>query len=209
MEIKRANEFDDTIRERISEIFVEAFGKDLKFFSTDADTLIKAFSHMFVLEYFYVAVIDKEIIGMIACMDEKHFCIKHDKKILKKHLGTIKGLLANVVLKKYFNKYPKYPVEIDGKTASVEFVATSSEYKIRGVATEIMNYIFTLPEYNKYILEVADTNTNALKLYEKLGYKEVYRKKQKFSKYIGINYLIYMQCIKYKTDTTVQTRPSN
>ena len=151
---------------------------------------------MFVLEYFYVAVIDKKIAGMIACMDERHFCIKHDKKILKKHLGTIKGLFANSVLKNYFNKYPKYPVEMDKRTASVEFVATSSEYKKKGVATAIMNYIFTLPEYNKYMLEVADTNTNALKLYEELGYKEVYRKKQKFSKYIGINYLIYMKCIK-------------
>jgi ribosomal protein S18 acetylase RimI-like enzyme len=40
---------------------------------------------------------------------------------------------------------------------------------------------------------VADTNTNAMKLYEKLNFKEAYRKKQAFGKYIGINYLIYMK----------------
>jgi ribosomal protein S18 acetylase RimI-like enzyme len=196
MEIKRAVEFDDAIRERISEIFAGAFGKDLRFFSKDARKLVKAFSHMFVLEYFYVAVIDEKIVGITACMNERCFCIRHDKKILKKHLGTIKGLIADSVLNNYFNRYPKYPLEMDEKTASVEFVATAPEYKKKGVATGLMNYIFTLPEYDKYMLEVADTNTNALTLYEKLGYKEVYRIKQRFSKHIGINYLLYMKCIK-------------
>jgi ribosomal protein S18 acetylase RimI-like enzyme len=40
---------------------------------------------------------------------------------------------------------------------------------------------------------VADTNIGALKLYEKLGYKEIHRKKQIFGKQIGVNYLIYME----------------
>jgi ribosomal protein S18 acetylase RimI-like enzyme len=85
---------------------------------------------------------------------------------------------------------------MDERTASVEFVATAPEYRNKGVATALMNYIFTLPEYDKYMLEAADTNTNALALYEKLGYKEVHRIKQRFAKHIGINYLLYMKCIK-------------
>jgi ribosomal protein S18 acetylase RimI-like enzyme len=97
-----------------------------------------------------------------------------------------------MLFKYYFNKFPKYPVPVDAKTASVEFVATSAVYRKRGVASAIMNYLFTLPEYDRYILEVADTNTNALALYEKMGYREAYRKKQPFGKYIGLNYLIYM-----------------
>ena len=48
-----------------------------------------------------------------------------------------------------------------------------------------------LSEYKHYFLEVADTNMNALKLYEKLGFKEVYRKKVMPGS--GINYLIYMK----------------
>jgi ribosomal protein S18 acetylase RimI-like enzyme len=61
-----------------------------------------------------------------------------------------------------------------------------------GIATEIMEYIFSLKLYEKYILEVADTNEKAFNLYKKLGYKEVHRIKQKFAKNIGINYLVYM-----------------
>jgi ribosomal protein S18 acetylase RimI-like enzyme len=55
-----------------------------------------------------------------------------------------------------------------------------------------MKHIFSLGIYEKYILEVADTNEQAFRLYEKLGYREVYRIKQKYAKSIGINYLIYM-----------------
>jgi hypothetical protein len=36
MEIKRAVEFEHNIREKISEVFVDAFRKDLKFFSKDS-----------------------------------------------------------------------------------------------------------------------------------------------------------------------------
>jgi ribosomal protein S18 acetylase RimI-like enzyme len=56
-----------------------------------------------------------------------------------------------------------------------------------------MNHFFALPQYDEYILEVADTNTAAVKLYEKLGYKEFKRIKEKHSRISGINYLIYVR----------------
>jgi ribosomal protein S18 acetylase RimI-like enzyme len=55
-----------------------------------------------------------------------------------------------------------------------------------------MEYIFSLNMYEKYILEVADTNEHAYNLYKKLGYEEVYKIKQNLPKKIGINYLVYM-----------------
>jgi len=195
MEIKRATELGDNIQETISEIFVDAYGKDLAFFSKDKEKLIKAFTHMFVPEYFYMAILDNEIAGMIVCLDKDCFCINHDRKTLVKHLGLCKGAFANTVFRSYFNKYPKYPMELDEKTASVEFVSTRTKYKKRGVATAIMNYLFALPEYENYVLEVADTNVNAVELYKKLGYKEECRKKLGFiaRKYSGVNYFVYMK----------------
>jgi ribosomal protein S18 acetylase RimI-like enzyme len=147
---------------------------------------------MFVLDYFYIGIIDNEIAGMMVCVDKEHYCINHNRKILIKELGLIKGLLANMIFKKYFNKYPKYPVEIDDKTGSIEFVATNKKCQRMGIASEIMKYIFSLRLYENYILEVADTNEKAFNLYKKLGYKEVHRIKQKYAKAIGINYLVYM-----------------
>ncbi|MDR0387751.1 MAG: GNAT family N-acetyltransferase [Treponema sp.] len=192
MEIKPAKDLNDNTREKISELFVEAFGKELKIISKDTNKLIKAFSHMFVLDYFYVGIIDNKIAGMMACADKEHYCINHDRKILIKNLGILKGLLADIIFTKYFNKYPKYPVEIDEQTGSIEFVATNKKYRKTGIASSIMEYIFLLDTYKKYILEVADTNEQAFRLYKKLGYKEVHRIKQKYAKSIGINYLVYM-----------------
>ncbi|MDR0639866.1 MAG: GNAT family N-acetyltransferase [Spirochaetaceae bacterium] len=192
MEIKRAKDLDENIREKISELFVEAFGQELKIISRDADKLIKAFSHIFVLDYFYIGIIDNEIAGMMACTDKEHYCIHHNKKILLKNLGFVKGFLATMIFTKYFNKYPKYPVEIDEKTGSIEFVATNKKQRRTGAASLIMEYIFSLNMYEKYILEVADTNEKAFNLYKKMGYKEVHRIKQKYAKKMGINYLVYM-----------------
>ena len=193
MEIKRAIDWGGNIREKITEIFVDAYGKDLQFFSKDKNKLIKAFTHIFVLEYFYIAIIDNEVAGMTVCIDKNNFCINHNSKILVKHLGIIKGTAAYMLFKHYFNKYPKYLVELDDKTASVEFVATKTEYRKQGVASSIIKHLLTLPEYKNYVLEVADTNTSAFELYKKLGFKEVCRKELKFGKkYAGLNYLVYM-----------------
>ena len=194
MEIKLATDINDNIREKISELFVEAFGKDLRIISNDKNKIIKAFSHMFVPEYFYVGIVDNEIAGMMVCIDKTRCrdCIKQDKKILIKELGFIKGLMANIIIDKYINKNPKYPIDVEGKTGSIELVATNKKYRKKGIATKIMEYIFSLNMYEKYILEVADTNESAYNLYMKLGFKEVYKIKQVLAKRYGIKYLAYM-----------------
>jgi hypothetical protein len=102
MEIKCAKEMGNNAREKISELFVEGFGKDLKIFSKDHSILKKALAHIFVLDLFYVAVIDNEIAGIMACTNMETHCIKHDKKEFIKYFGPIKGLLANIVFKNYF-----------------------------------------------------------------------------------------------------------
>jgi ribosomal protein S18 acetylase RimI-like enzyme len=193
MEIKRASEMDDNVREKISEIFVDGFSKDFRSFSRNNNTLIKAFAHMFVLDVFYVAIMDNEIAGIMACTNMQMFCIKHNKKIFIKYFGIIKGLFLNSLFRYYFQKLPKYPIETNEKTASIEFVATLQKFRGKGVASSILKYLHSFPEYEEYILEVADINLPAIKLYEKMGYKEVYRKKEKYSKYSGINYLLYMK----------------
>jgi ribosomal protein S18 acetylase RimI-like enzyme len=190
IEIKKANELGESSRKQISEIFVEGFGDLHSFFSKDRRKLAIAFEHMFVLDVFYVALVDGEIAGITACTDGKIMPINHSKKELKNHLGFLKGTFAYSVFKREFQKPP---IEVGGKKAWIEFVATSAKYRGKGVATAIMNHIFTLSQYNEYILVVADNNTNALKMYEKLGYKEFKRIKHKYSKYSGIDHMIYME----------------
>jgi len=173
MEIKSAKDVNGNIQEKISKLYVEAFGKDMDAISKSPEKLVKALSHMFVVDDFYVCIIDNEVVGMMACANKETYSIRHDKKVLIKELGLIKGLVANMILKKIFTKPRKYPIEIDSKTGSIENVVTNSNYRKKGIAMSLMEYIFTLNMCERYILEVLDTNENAIKLYKKLGFKEV------------------------------------
>jgi ribosomal protein S18 acetylase RimI-like enzyme len=173
MEIKNAKYLNNNIQEEICKLFVEGFGEDLDVISKNPDKLMKAFNHMFIVDNFYVCIINNEIAGMMACLDKKQYCIKHSKKILIKNLGLIKGLMANMIIKMHFTKYPKYTIEIGEETGSIEYVVTNTKYRKKGIATSIMNYIFSLNMYKDYILEVTDVNENAINVYKKLGFQVV------------------------------------
>lgn len=185
-----AKELGEKSRERMSEIFVEGFGEHLSFFSKDQRRLSSSLEHMFNLEQFSVVLVNDEIAGIAACTNGKDLSVKLNKKELRRHLGFYKGSLASYFLGPEFEKPP---IETGEKLASIEFVATAAKYRKAGIATELMNHFIRMPQYDEYILEVADTNINAVKLYEKLGFKEFRRIKQKHSKRSGVNALVYMK----------------
>ncbi len=195
MEIKRASEIGESARKKISDIFVGGFIQWLQYFSKDAEKLSRAFAHMFVLDAFYVAVIDGEIAGIAACTDGKTPPVRLLASELRRHLGLIRGSIAGTVLKSELENHP-YPFELEAGTGSVEFVATGEGHRGKGVASAIITHIIGNTGYSAYVLEVADTNTPAVRLYEKLGFREFLRVAHKHSKQSGINHLVYMKYMK-------------
>lgn len=193
MEIKRASEMGESARKQVSEIFVGGFIQWLRYFSKDTEKLSRAFAHMFVLESFYVAVVDTEIAGIAACTDGKTPPVRLQSRELRRHLGLIMGSAAGMMLKRELENHP-YPFLIEPGTGSVEFVATGGNYRGKGVASAIIRHIISDTPYSAYVLEVADTNTPAVRLYEKLGFREFLRIPHPYSKQSGINHLIYMKC---------------
>lgn len=192
MEIKQANEFGENIRKKISDIFVGGFIQWLQYFSKDPEKLSRAFAHMFILDSFYIAVVDGEPAGIAACTDGRMPPIRLQSKELRRHLGLIMGTVAGKILKKELENHP-YPFSVEPGWGSVEFVATDTKHRGKGVASAIIQHIVAETPYSAYVLEVADTNTPAVKLYEKLGFREFMRTPQKHSKQSGINHLVYMK----------------
>jgi ribosomal protein S18 acetylase RimI-like enzyme len=171
MEIKRATEFGDNIREKLGELYVNAFYDDvLKYFSKNKTKLIKVFACGFLLDCFYVAIIDNEIIGMVACMGKGEVCIKLDLKTIVKYIGLFRGLIINYWLKQFLKGFPK----LDEKTALIECLAIDTKHLRKGIASTLVKSLFTLTEYKNYILEVIGTNKKAINLYDKLGFKVAY-----------------------------------
>lgn len=191
MEYLKASELSFDPRPQMSRIFVEGFyTHGLKHFSKDKAKLAKALAHIFDLNSFYVAVENEEIMALIGCTAKKPPPIKLDKKILTQELGFIRGRFAYWGLNKFMVNH-KYPFELSPRTGSIEFVATASEHRGKGVAFGLLSHVMEISPYPEYVLEVIDNNTTAIRLYEKLGYSEFMRTPA--PKGSGFKHFIYMK----------------
>ena len=193
-----AKELPFDVRPQMSFLFVEGFYSWIKYFSKDKEKLKEAFKHIFDLEYFYVAVEEEgnsenKITAMTATT-KGHAPITLQRKEFTKVLGYIKGCITYYILNKHMVRNA-YPFTLSPKTGTIEFVATAPDYRGRGIAFDLINFIMNRKGtvFTSYILEVADTNENAVRLYEKLGFKEIKRVKAPNPKRSGVNYFLYMR----------------
>jgi ribosomal protein S18 acetylase RimI-like enzyme len=179
-------------REQISRVFVVGFYQWLKYFTKDVELLTRALAHIFDLPKFWVAVEGETIVAITACTDGVMPPISLDRTELRRHLGLIRGLLAYSMLKANLLEHT-YPFTLTLQTGSIEFVATSPEFRDRGVAGGLIEHIMQTCGYSEYVLEVADTNSTAIRLYERLGFKEFQRVPEKHPKQSGLNFYVYMK----------------
>lgn len=177
-------------RPQMGRIFAEGFYQWLKYFTKDKEKLIKAMAHIFILDYFYLAVEGDKITAITACTDGKTPPVALDKKTLCKTLGFITGRITYAVLTKNLVNH-SYPFEVMPQTGSIEFVATAPEFRGKGAAYGLISHIIESTSYADYILEVADNNTSAVRLYDKLGFVEF--KRTPAPKQGGFKHFLYMK----------------
>ncbi|MDR1589443.1 MAG: GNAT family N-acetyltransferase [Oscillospiraceae bacterium] len=192
MQYLTADKLNFDAREQISSVFAEGFYQWLKYFSKDKGKLAKALEHMFDLSKVWVAVDGNAVAGITTCTDGITPPVCLDKKELRHHFGLVRGSIAFKMLKVFLQEH-KYPFSIAPDTGSIEFVATAPDYRGKGVAFALIEHIMKAEGYAIYVLEVADTNETAYRLYERLGFKEFMRVQEKHPKQSGFNYYVYMR----------------
>ncbi|SDT47163.1 Acetyltransferase (GNAT) family protein [Paenibacillaceae bacterium GAS479] len=194
--IIRADQAESDVRAQMSDIFADGFTQWLHYFSKDRNRIAKAFTHMFVLDQFYVALQDGRVAAMAACTDGTATSVKLDSAQLREHLGFIRGTFAGIVLKKEFEQRLYNP---GGDKCSIEFVGTALPFRGLGAASTLIRYLLEHKSYNEFLIEeVADTNEPAMKLYAKLGFVE-YKSKllpEKHARKNGINRLVSLKYMK-------------
>ena len=57
-------------------------------------------------------------------------------------------------------------------------VIVRSDYQNKGIGTELLKFVIDNEEYDKIMLEVRESNLRAIHVYEKLGFKEIYRREK-------------------------------
>ena len=60
---------------------------------------------------------------------------------------------------------------VNYETVEILNLAVNPMYRNKGIATELIKYLYKVEGINHIILEVRSSNKNALSLYEKLGFK--------------------------------------
>lgn len=191
IEVKPMSDFKEDISRDVAAVFVDGYEQYLTFLSKDREKIIKAFQKMICNDVFYCASINGEIVGIMACSNNKNRAIQIDKQILRSAFGFMKGSLAYLFMKDAFSK--KLPYEDD--TSYIECVATMAKARGKGAATALMKFVLENAPYRRYLLEVTDTNEVAYRIYKKLGFTEFERKKERFKKLKGFNYRIYKEYI--------------
>lgn len=68
----------------------------------------------------------------------------------------------------------------------------NEEVRRRGIATSLMEYMINNEEYSRIMLEVNENNIKAIKLYNKLGFKEISLR----DRYYGEDTAIIMEKVK-------------
>ena len=177
-------------RDAVTAIFVDAYYDQLAQLEEDRTKLFNIFQKTFLLEHYYGAFIDEELVGFFALSDEKERCMKIEKKNILENINGILGRIAYRVLRKEF----EHKLKLKKPGYNIESVATSKKHQGKGIATKLMQYAM---ENNAYLeLDVLDTNTRAYELYKRIGfnvYKEedvpvLLRKIKGYRKRVFMNY---------------------
>lgn len=193
MDFMRASDYGPAAKAQLGRIFVDGFYQWLRYISKDKNKLSNVFRHMFNLEFFHVAVIDGEIAGMASCTDGTAPAVTLDCREFRTHLGSLRGTIAYRLSKRVLEEM-SYPFEMEKDMGLIEYVATSEKHRGKGVAAALLSHIAGTDAYGTYVLEVADTNSVAVRLYEKLGYTEFARVRDKHKRWSGVN---YYRCMRY------------
>ena len=192
MDIKyiQADKLDFDPRPQMAKIFAEGFAHLFTAFSKDTKLLAKAFTHVFDLQYFHVAIQGNVIMAMAACTGGIS-PIRFDKNICRKELGFLRGWMAYSQLTKYIVNH-KFPFDFSLSMGRIEVVGTAAEHQGKGMAYNLLKHIIESTPYTEYILEVLDDNVGAVKLYEKLGF-ETFKKVNTVIN-AKTNAFLYMKC---------------
>lgn len=189
--VRSMADYERDVRGEVAEVFVNGYYKELSYFTRDRNMLENAFRTLFSPEVFYVAEVQGIIVGILACSHNGQRAMPVALAPFQDAFGNKTGELAYNVMKNEFN--PALPY--DDETGYIECVATTEKARGKGVSTALMKHVMSELPYRRYVLEVTDSNQTALRLYQKLGFRE-FKRISEDSDVKGFDDRIYMEWTK-------------
>ena len=178
-------------RDAIAALIVHAFSKHFSRLDKSPARIAGAIGSSLMVDHCFVAE-QQDVAGVIITSSPNSHAFHIDKKAFTTRYGWFKGGLAAYFIKREFQ--PK--VALTGEAMYIEIVAVDERARGRGVASAMLRHLFSHTDGAEYYLEVIDTNEAAIHLYQKLGFVEVSRKKERLARMTGFKYRIIMKYVK-------------
>ncbi len=153
---------------RAAEIFDAAFGSKLSSFMSKKETRAKLYRAIFRKTPIVYIEENGDLMGLLIPSTSTSPKMLTFKEVIST-LGLIKGILPALQLLIMQHRAAVGSV-------SIEFLAVDSKLRGRGIGTQLFEYIENWAVTNGYsslTLEVVDTNLNAKKLYQRLGFIDI------------------------------------
>ena len=174
--------------DEVADVLAVGFGQLFHQLTRKEDEIRALLRSLILLENFYVVEVDGRIAGCLALSAEGSRSSQVDSSEFRRIVGLVKGTIGAWVVRRLLT----VPYELPEDTAYFEYVTILPEFRRRGLSSSLIMDTVERTEFRRYMLDVTSDNMEAYQLYEKLGFREVKREKERFAKQAGFEYRIYM-----------------
>lgn len=167
--MKKLSDLNEEQIEQATKVFVDCFYEALtSFISKDKEKLYELFKSALVRDMVYICLNGDEIAGFLGLSNNKTGPVKSDVEVCQKLFGEGQG---KTVCKYLGVTLEKIHVSGDDE-AHIDFVAPGKNHQSEAVAAGLVNYLFENSPYKRFLIDVFSKNTEAISVYEKLGFKK-------------------------------------
>lgn len=184
--LRKAREED---RYKIALCVARSFEKDFALLSKSPEKIARTLAAGLNIEKFFIGEDKDRLVATIAVSDLEKRAAQADKESIRREYPWLKSWMTYKILQDEFER----SIDLGKDMGFIEFVSTDPDYRGRGIAYSLLDYAINNKAYKSFILDVNNLNTKAISLYKKYGFREVYRKKEKYPLFRGYDQRVYME----------------
>lgn len=171
IQVVKLSELDNEYKEKAVHLFVDSFYNMYTSLTKDKNILCKLFLYSFDFSLVYIAMYDNTLAGFLGIAHNKKRTMHFEKLKCIELFGRVKGY----IIYKQLGYLLERPNVINDKDVCIDYLATDSNYRGKGIATKLIEFACNELGYDECYLEVLTKNITAKRLYEHTGFQEYKR----------------------------------
>lgn len=188
-EIRCLSQLEASQVQQTAALLVDSFYSMFKGITKERELLQRLFTPCMQLDLIYVLLKEDRVAGLIAVSDSRRRAIVMKEETCVSVFGPVKGK----ILAWQLGKMLSIPAVKGDRSGYVDFIATSPEYRRKGVGGQLLTFAESGLDFDELYLDVLKDNLPAVSLYEKMGYRTETLKKSILMCLAGIKAMYIMK----------------